>query len=817
MSMTEKSVITEHASQRCIEPLCGARFGVEARLYVCPRCGGLLEIEKDAAEEEEAGGERLKGLWRERRTSMDERDRSGVWRYRELLPFAPEQKVVTLQEGNTPLYDAPRSARFCGLDALALKHQGCNPTGSFKDTGMTTAVTQAVILGARTVVCASTGNTAASLAAYAARAALQCAILVPRGQISHAKLAQSLDYGAVVLELDGNFDDAMRVIRELAEDETIYLVNSINPFRIEGQKTVAAEMLEQRGWRVPDHVVVPGGNLGNSSALGKGFKELYELGLIDKLPRLSVVQAEGAAPFAGLFASDRIISELKSSEPAHMPDELLAPVAHPQTLATAIKIGAPVSWKKALRAVLLTGGSVLTVSEQEIADAKAVIGRDGVGCEPASATTLAGLKRLVAGKLVRPDEDVVAVLTGHVLKDTDYAINYHRETLYTHDRSSAKTKEERHLSSTYSNPASRVRADKDAILETLRRREQGAADLRAFMPERIKTRRVESESLIACEDDLKDEPSRSFEVRVPASTSNLGAGFDCFGLALQLHLTVRATAVPGSHAPCRVRSSRGSVAGQALSSQPDTQDNLIFRAMHFAAEREGLSLPPVRLAVHNPLPMGRGLGSSAAAILAGIRLCSSLCERPLSTETVLRYAFEMEGHADNVAAALYGGWVVTCVREASQVLVVKRRWPSDLKVIVVSPDVPLNTAEARSALPHTVSREDAVYNLQRATLFVAALDAARYDLLWEAMQDRLHQSHRQPLVAGLSDALATRRRPGLVGLALSGSGPSVVALASADFDELGDEIAAGFRRRGVEATVRLLEVDNEGLKAEKVR
>jgi threonine synthase len=443
------------AEQRCLDPACNARFGLNERLYVCTSCGGLLEVvlKTGTATDSKA----LRAVWTNRLASFAARDRSGVWRYRELLPFAADAKIVTLAEGNTPLYDAPVSAAYCGLHSLTLKHQGCNPTGSFKDTGMTTAVTQALIVGARTVVCASTGNTAASLAAYAARARLQCAILVPRGQISHNKLAQSLDYGAVVLELDGTFDDAMRVIRELAEDESIYLVNSINPFRIEGQKTVAAELLQQRGWRVPDQVVVPGGNLGNTSALGKGFKELKDLGLIDRLPQLSVVQAEGAAPFASLFGSD---------------SQVLTPIEHPQTLATAIKIGAPVSWKKALHAVLETGGSVLTVSEQEIADAKAIIGRDGVGCEPASATTVAGIKRLVLSGVIGPDEDVVAVLTGHMLKDTDYVINYHREELYTHDRAADKTKEERRLTGTYSNPPLRVKATKTAILEGLRRHEQ---------------------------------------------------------------------------------------------------------------------------------------------------------------------------------------------------------------------------------------------------------------------------------------------------------------------------------------------------------
>ncbi|MEJ7711177.1 MAG: threonine synthase [Pyrinomonadaceae bacterium] len=266
-----------NAAQVCIEAQCGARYPLNERLYTCSKCGGLLDIETKTAGL--ASPQALRDLWRERLTAIEDLSlTSGVWRYRELLPFGADVKIVTLGEGNTPLYDAPRAARYCGLQMLTLKHQGCNPTASFKDTGMTVAVTQARILGARTVVCASTGNTSASLAAYAARAELDCAILVPHGQISHAKMAQSLDYGAAVLELDGNFDDAMRAIRELGQDPSIYVVNSINPFRIEGQKTVAAELLQQRGWRVPDHVVVPGGNLGNSAALGKELQRVVRSG-----------------------------------------------------------------------------------------------------------------------------------------------------------------------------------------------------------------------------------------------------------------------------------------------------------------------------------------------------------------------------------------------------------------------------------------------------------------------------------------------------------------------------------------------------------
>jgi len=405
--------LSDHFLQRCITPDCRADYKIDDRLYVCPRCGGLLDIERtDAIAIDPAA---LRELWRARLTSRDARDRSGVWRFREFLPFDDEDPIVTLAEGNTPLYDAPRSADYCGLRQLQLKHQGNNPTGSFKDTGMTVAVTQARKLGARLVACASTGNTAASLAAYAARANLVCAIIVPSGQVSHAKLAQALDYGAKVLEIDGNFDTCMSFIRELSEDSAVYLVNSINPFRIEGQKTVAFELAEQLEWRVPKHLVVPGGNLGNSSAFGKGFRELLQSGLIDRQPKITVVQAAGAAPFARLY------SEHDDSNLINEPD--------PKTLASAIKIGAPVSWRKALRAVHETGGSVITVTEQEIADAKAMIGRDGIGCEPASATTVAGMRKLVAEGVIKADETVVGVLTGHLLKDTDYVMGYHGNTL----------------------------------------------------------------------------------------------------------------------------------------------------------------------------------------------------------------------------------------------------------------------------------------------------------------------------------------------------------------------------------------------------
>jgi threonine synthase len=427
--------------QRCIA--CHSEFDLAARLYVCSRCGGLLDIDRREAIATDAAS--LRESWRARKTSLDARDRSGVWRFREFLPFADDVEIVSLGEGNTPLYDAPRSADYCRLPHLKLKHQGCNPTGSFKDTGMTVAVTQARRLGARFVACASTGNTAASLAAYAARAELRCAIIVPGGQVSHAKLAQALDYGATVLEIEGNFDVCMNVIRELSEDGAVYLVNSINPFRIEGQKTVAFELAEQLEWRVPDHLVLPGGNLGNSSAFGKGSRELLQSALIDRMPRITVVQAAGAAPFARFYA--------EADRSAFVNEE------HPQTLASAIKIGAPVSWPKALRAVSETGGGVMTVTEQEIADAKAVIGADGIGCEPASATTVAGIRKLVTAGVIKTDETVVAVLTGHLLKDTDYVMQYHSGSLTAPDNTP--------IAGNFANRPIRTAASREAITKLL--------------------------------------------------------------------------------------------------------------------------------------------------------------------------------------------------------------------------------------------------------------------------------------------------------------------------------------------------------------
>ncbi len=399
----------------CFSPECRARFAVTDVLYNCPRCGALLEAAYPVWSHDAAT---LKKLWRERRGSNAPLDRSGVWRYREIIPFLGENdRVVTLSEGNTPLLEGPRAASYAGLDRLVFKHQGFNPTGSFKDNGMTCGAAQALRLGMKRVACVSTGNTSASMAAYASAAGLDPIIFIPHGNISYGKLAQALEYGARTLQVEANFDQILALVRALAERIGIYLLNSINPFRIEGQKTIIVEMMDQRDWRAPDWIVLPGGNLGNTSAFGKALREMRGLGLIDRMPRLAVVQAEGSAPFYNLARGTG--------------DAPLRAVENPETLATAIRIGDPVSWPKALHEVRCSNGVVEKVSEQEIADAKAQIGLCGIGCEPASAATLAGIRKLRAAGVMRADEDVVAVLTGNLLKDPDYIYRYHTGELTT--------------------------------------------------------------------------------------------------------------------------------------------------------------------------------------------------------------------------------------------------------------------------------------------------------------------------------------------------------------------------------------------------
>ena len=359
---------------------------------------------------------KLKSLWRERRTSNQPLDASGVWRFRDVLPELDDwSSAITLREGNTPVYELPRCARSAGVDRPEGEASGDESHGLVQRHGHDR---RHLVRPARTnfswVACASTGNTSASMAAYAARGGMRSLVVIPDGKIAWGKLSQSLDYGALTCQLRTDFDGCVRVLDEIIRRYPIYLLNSVNPYRLEGQKTAAIELLEQLDWQVPDHVIVPGGNLGNNSALGKAFLEMKRLGVVQSVPKISVIQAEGANPLYRTV-HEKFGKELVTVEA--------------DTLATAIRIGNPASWKKSLRVIEATDGCVEQVSEAEIAVAKAEIGADGVGCEPASAVTLAGLKKLVKSGFVRHTDSVVLVLTGHVLKDPEYTIKFHRGDL----------------------------------------------------------------------------------------------------------------------------------------------------------------------------------------------------------------------------------------------------------------------------------------------------------------------------------------------------------------------------------------------------
>jgi threonine synthase len=373
----------------------------------CGTCGGLLEVHHRPPKMTAA---ELIQRFTERRGSQPGATASGVWRFREIvLPSA--DSVVSHPEGNTPLLHRVALDRWAGVDHLLLKHEGHNPTGSFKDRGMTVGVTQARRIGASAVACASTGNTSASLAAYAAQAGLPALVLVPLDGVATGKLAQSLAYGARTLLVRGDFDDCLRLVEQASDQLGVYLLNSINPFRVEGQKTIVLELLQQLSWSPPDWIVLPAGNLGNTAAFGKALREAREWGLISRLPRLAAVQAAGAAPFARSFADNFAQRHRVKAD----------------TVASAIRIGDPASYDRAVRAIRETDGLVLSSSDEELLEAKAAIDASGVGCEPASAVTLAGIRRLVQEGKIRSSDQVVAVLTGHILKDPGLLLRYHQE------------------------------------------------------------------------------------------------------------------------------------------------------------------------------------------------------------------------------------------------------------------------------------------------------------------------------------------------------------------------------------------------------
>ena len=420
---------TEFAFQQCISPSCAERFSISDVLTACPECGSLLDVSYDwELLPVPASLREFESRWADRRNP---RDQSGVWRFRELLPFASEQAVVTIGEGQTMLRQSNSVGRYVGMNSgcLYLQYEGLNPSGSFKDNGMTAALTHARLVGARTVACASTGNTSASLALFAAATGLfNAVVFVGSGKIAYGKLAQALDYGATTIQIHGDFDDALLRVREVCARQGVYLCNSVNPFRLEGQKTIMYRVLEALDWEPPDWIVVPGGNLGNSSAFGKAFAELKQLGLIDRIPRLAVINARGADTLYRLYEQQKLrwnggVPDRRLIENFY--HDMDAEGRRAFTLASAIEINRPVNLIKALRSLDVCDGVVREVDDQALLDAKARVGAGGFGCEPASAAAVAGVRLLRSEGLIAAGDRVVCILTGHELKDPNITVAYH--------------------------------------------------------------------------------------------------------------------------------------------------------------------------------------------------------------------------------------------------------------------------------------------------------------------------------------------------------------------------------------------------------
>ena len=417
------------AYQTSISPDITTAYGVEEVHVACPDDGGLLDVEYDW--DRIPVPKSLAEFTLRRSHLQNPLDQSGVWRFRELLPFAPPELVVTIGEGQTQLRASDHVGKYVGMKPgqLFLQYEGLNPSGSFKDNGMTAAATHARMVGAKTLACASTGNTSASLAIFASTTGLfRVVVFVGSGKIAYGKLSQALDYGALTLQIRGDFDDALARVREVCERENIYLCNSVNPFRLEGQKAIMYRVLEGLNWEIPDWIVVPGGNLGNSSAFGKAFSELKSLGLIDRIPRLAVINAQGANTLYQLYEEQglrwnkgRVDESLVESFFQAMDAEN----RRASTLASAIEINRPVNLKKCLRALEVCDGVVREVSDAEILDGKAQVGAGGFGCEPASGASVAGAKRLRAEGVIAPSDRVVCILTGHQLKDPNATVGYH--------------------------------------------------------------------------------------------------------------------------------------------------------------------------------------------------------------------------------------------------------------------------------------------------------------------------------------------------------------------------------------------------------
>ena len=625
--------------------------------------------------------------------------------------------IVTLGEGGTPLLPAPALSRRTGADVW-VKFEGMNPTGSFKDRGMTMAVTKAVERGAKVVICASTGNTSASAAAYATHAGITAAVLVPEGKIAMGKLSQAIAHNAQLIQVQGNFDDCLDIARDLAANYPVHLVNSVNNDRIEGQKTAAFEVVEVLG-DAPDLHFIPVGNAGNYTAYTRGYREDIAAGNATRMPRMFGFQASGSAPIV-------------RGEPVRDPD----------TIASAIRIGNPASWELALQARDESDGYFGAIDDDKILEAQRILSAEvGIFVEPASAISVAGLLERSAAGVVPAGARVVLTVTGHGLKDPQWALR-------TADGSDVQPTVVP-VDTAHGRPGARARVMTGAT--------------------------VAPDSGVAA-----SVVGRTVHVKVPATSANLGPGFDTLGLALARYDELDVEATDAAAHDIQVH---GVGAGEV----PLDESHLVVRAIAHTFARAGVPLPSLRLVAHNAIPHGRGLGSSGAAIVAGVMAAKGLLEgvAEFTPDELLELATELEGHPDNVAPALFGGLTIAWVTPDGprhKKLIVHR----GVSPLVLVPEHEMSTALARSLQPESVPHEDAVFNVSRSALLIAALIQSP-ELLLAATEDKLHQHYRaqaMPETDRLIRALRAAGHPAVV----SGAGPSILVLAS-DPSERAEAIA----------------------------
>ncbi len=636
--------------------------------------------------------------------------------YGHYLPLTDCTPSLSLGEGDTPLVRAEKLSQEANAE-IWLKVEGGNPTGSFKDRGMVVAVAKAIEEGSRAVICASTGNTSASAAAYAAKAGIQAIVIVPSGKIALGKLAQALIHGAQVVAVQGNFDQALDIVRDLTSHHPVTLVNSLNPNRIEGQKTAAFEICEALD-NAPDILALPVGNAGNITAYWKGFREWQAAGHIQHPPELWGFQAAGAAPIV------------------HG-----APIEKPQTIAT----GHPHRQSRKLAASRRGARRIRRAHRS----------RDGRRDPGGTALSRREGRYLLRARLGGPSSWRAQACTGRACA-----------------RKSAPG----------------VRSDRE--------RPQGPTDRSgpSCHPTGSGSRCERSGEVVGM-------VVSKVVVRVPATTANLGPGFDCLGMALGLHNTV---SVQATHGRLDVR-----IEGEGAEDLRWGEENRVLRAIRLAFEEADRRLPSLALEQKNNIPLGRGLGSSAAATVAGLVAANALCGSPLSADQILMLATQLEGHPDNVAPALLGGLVIA-VQHEGQLLYNKIAVPVDLKAALFVPDFSMPTADARRVLPTEIPRSDAVYNLGRVALLVAALIEGHYEFLDAATHDRLHQPYREVIFPAMPTLLSAAREAGALGAFLSGAGSTVLALCRENAEKVAEAMADAAQKLSLTGQALVVPVTSKG-------